>query len=175
MRAFIMAVVALLCICGESTVLHGIEMRGIIPNLSLIIIVSYSLLQGSKRGRILGLWIGLVQEILFFKTIGYYGLIFYYTGHFSGLLSKNLNRDNYILPVTVVVGADVAYCLINYVFQILMSGKLEFVHYLLANILPEICYTGLVTLPVFVLISLLDRGIRAIETFIQSPKKARAK
>lgn len=56
MRILMMGLLSLLCVFAQSTVCHAIEIRGVIPNLSLILIVSYGILEGKKRGRGLGLF-----------------------------------------------------------------------------------------------------------------------
>ena len=52
MRIFITAIFIVLNFLMQSTILHYIEIRGVIPNTTIILIVSYALLRGSTEGAI---------------------------------------------------------------------------------------------------------------------------
>lgn len=162
MRALIMGFAALLCVGAEATVLRGVALRGIVPNLSLILVVSYASLRGSQGGRCLGLFIGLVQDILFFSTVGFYGLLYYLIGFFSGFFCRDFNRGSYPLLLGVIAGADFLYGVINYIFLCLFKGDLHIGYYLLHRILPELCYTALAALPLCGLTALLNAGIERL-------------
>ncbi|MFQ9802362.1 MAG: rod shape-determining protein MreD [Clostridia bacterium] len=94
----------------------------VIPNLSLILIVSYGILEGEKRGRGLGLFIGLTQDFLFFHTASFTGLLYYYIGHLSGYFNKDFYKENYILPLFLLAAGDLLYSLVCYSFCICSQG-----------------------------------------------------
>ena len=52
MRIFITAIFIVLNFLMQSTILHYIEIRGVIPNTTIILIVSYGLLRVSTEGAI---------------------------------------------------------------------------------------------------------------------------
>lgn len=170
MRSLIMGLVALLCVGVESTVLPGIALRGIIPNLSLILVVSYAALRGSQSGRCLGLFIGLIQDVLYFTTIGFYGLIYYLIGQLCGYFCRDVNRENYVLPLAVILAADILYCFVNYVFLYLLKGELQIGYFFLRRALPEISYTGLAALPAYALVNLLNKGVDTLTAKIRRRK-----
>lgn len=143
-------------------------MRSILPNLSLIFTVSFAICDGSQTGRRLGLIVGLLQDIIFFKYIGFYGLIFYLLGHFAGEVSERFSNDHFLFSMAVILGADAIYCLVSCFFLKILGGDLRFKAFLLETMLPEICYTGLVAMPLFALNQLLSRGLKAMEASIRA-------
>ena len=173
MRSLIMGLLALLCVCAESTVLQGIAIRGILPNLSLILVISYSLLRGSHGGRCFGLTIGLLQDVIFFNTVGFYVLLYYLLGHLCGYFCRDMNRENYVLPLLAVLAGDFLYCLINYFFLYLLAGDTGLFYYFRTRFLPEMCYTGLLTLPVYGLMTLLTRGLDTLQKRIARHRRIR--
>ena len=147
MRILMMGLLSLLCVFAQSTVCHAIEIRGVIPNLSLILIVSYGILEGKKRGRGLGLFIGLTQDFLFFHTAGFTGLLYYYIGHLSGYFNKDFYKENYIVPLFLLAAGDLLYSLVCYFFLYLLPGDTRFLLYLQRIIIPELVYTAIFALP----------------------------
>lgn len=174
MSMVIVCLIGLFNLLGESTWLQQCSIMGIIPNLSLILVVYWAFLQGSDRGRRLGLWVGLLQDILFCQVIGFYGLVYYAIGHVCGYFNKDFYRGHFILPLSVLVGADLLYGLIQYMIYCFFDGDLNIGFYLLHRILPEICYTALVGLPLYPVIRLLSHGTKRIDYWLQSGKDKEA-
>lgn len=174
MSAFIVGVLGLLNLLGEATWLRRLAIVTITPNLSLILIVFWAILNGSEKGRRLGIWIGLLQDFMFCDVIGIYGLLYYIIGHFSGYFNKDFYRGHFILPLVVVIGADLLYGIFQYFIYCFFSGDLYFGFYLLHKILPEVCYTALVSVPLYPLVRLLHRGTKKLDDLIQSGKDRKA-
>ena len=96
----------LICFIGtfvvllEATWLHQVAIFEIIPNLSLIFVVHWSILRGSINGRQFGLWIGFLEDFLFHEIVGFYGLIYYnifnsiIIDFFSPFCSDNLQQSD---------------------------------------------------------------------------------
>ncbi len=173
MRILIMGLLSLLCVFAQSTVCHAIEIRGVIPNLSLILIVSYGILEGKKRGRGLGLFIGLTQDFLFFQTAGFTGLLYYYIGHLSGYFNKDFYKENYILPLFLLATGDLLYSLVCYFFLYLLPGDTRFMLYLQRIIIPELVYTAIFALPCYRILFWIDGRIKLLEQRMQARSSSR--
>ena len=96
-KAIIMGLLAFFLICVESTVLHRIEIYGIVPNLSLCMVVSCSLLFGSTFGRRLGILVGLCQDILFLDILGFYTLLYFLLGQAAGVFKNGFDQNSLLL------------------------------------------------------------------------------
>ena len=173
MSMMLVGILGFLNLMIEATWLHRVAIFEITPNLSLILVVFWGILQGSQRGRRLGLWIGLLQDFLFCRVLGYYGLVYYLLGHVSGFFNKDFYQGHYILPITVVAGADFIYGLIQYFIFGFLTGDLAFGVHMVRRILPEVCYTTMVSLPLYPLNRLASYGIRQLDRWIQSRKGKR--
>lgn len=99
MRVFITAIFIIINFLMQSTVLHYIEIRGVIPNTTIILVVSYALLRGSTEGAIVGFFTGLLQDIFFGTSIGFFTLFNIITGYLFGRGNHDFYRENYILPM----------------------------------------------------------------------------
>ena len=89
MRIFITAIFIILNFLMQSTILHYIEIRGVIPNTTIILIVSYALLRGSTEGVLVGFFSGLLQDVFFGTSIGYFTLFNTITGYLFGRGNHN--------------------------------------------------------------------------------------
>ncbi len=174
MSMLIMGIIGFLNLLGEATWIRQLAIAHVTPNLSLILIVFWGILQGSQRGRRLGIWIGLLQDFLFCKVIGVYGLLYYMIGHISGYFNKDFHQGHFILPLAILAGADFLYGMLQYFIYCFFAGDLQLGFYLLHKILPELCYTLLISVPIYPLIQLLNRSTRKIDHWIQNGKDRKA-
>ena len=171
MSMLIICIIGMLTLLLEATWLHQVAIFEITPNLSLLLVVFWGILQGSERGRRLGLWMGLLQDFLFCKVVGFYGLIYYLLGHFCGYYKQEFYKGHYILPFIIVSGADFFYGLLHYVFYYFFQGNLNIGFYLQEKILPEMFYTALISLPIYFLLYLLSKGFNCLEGWFKRGKE----
>ena len=171
MSTIVIFIIGLLTLLLEATWLHQVAIFEIMPNMSLILVVFWGILQGCSRGRKFGLWIGLLQDILFCDVIGFYGLIYYLFGHISGYFHQDFSKGHYILPLAVVSGADLLYGLLHYIVYFFFSGNLDIAFYLKQKIVPEVCYTTLISLPIYFLLYLLSQGLGKIDGWFKKGKE----
>ncbi len=151
-KAVVMGILAFLMICAESTVLHGIEIYGMIPNLSLCMVVSCSLLFGSAFGRRLGIFVGLCQDILFLDILGFYTLLYFLLGQAAGLFKNGFDQNNLLLSVGITALFDLLYSFVCYFFMHFFQGRINILYFLTHTILPEVCYTLIASIPVYFLV-----------------------
>ncbi len=171
MSMLIICIIGMFTLLFEATWLRQVAIFEIAPNLSLILVVFWSILQGSERGRRLGLWVGLLQDFLFCKVIGFYGLLYYLFGHICGYFKRDFYKGHYILPFIIVSTADLIYGLLHYVFYCFFQGNLNLGFYFQEKILPEMFYTALISLPLYLVLYLLSQGLERLEGFLKSGKE----
>lgn len=127
MRYFIIAIIVLVNFLIESTILHHLSIFGVIPNTSLIIIVCLALLAGKKTGSVLGLVLGLLEDILFYDVIGVHALIYFIIGYLIGLTDKKVFKENLFLPFFFTSISTFAFHIIYYVFMYFLSINVDFI------------------------------------------------
>lgn len=133
----------------QSTVLHAIEIRGVIPDTMLIIVVSYALLRGQNSGAATGFFAGLLYDIFFGNSLGFYALMGMLTGYFCGICHRNFYRENFVLPVTLSAVTNIIMGLVIYFTGFLFNNRYNVFYYVVSVIIPQAVYTGIVALPVY--------------------------
>lgn len=163
MRAFSISMILIVTNVLQSTYFQHFRIRGTIPNFYIIIIVSFALLRGSKEGAIVGFFGGLIQDIFFGTSIGFYALLGMYVGYFCGKLNNDFYRDSFLLPITLTVFSTFFYELSVYIFTYLVRGKVQFIYYLNNIILPELVYTGVISIFIYQCIYFLNEKLELRE------------
>ena len=74
-RAVIIFIILLLNLIFQSTVLQYFRFNSVIPNTAFAIIISISLLRGRVEGCLTGFGAGILQDIFFGSSLGYYALL----------------------------------------------------------------------------------------------------
>ena len=171
MSMLLICFIGMMVVLLEATWLHQVAIFEIVPNLSLILIVHWGLLQGSARGRRLGLWIGLLEDFLFHKVVGFYGLIYYLLGHLCGLLKRDFYKGHYILPLLLVAAGDFIYGILHYLLLYFLQGNLHFAFYLTNKILPEMFYSAVCSVPIYFLLFTLSKCLEKIKNATQRRKE----
>jgi rod shape-determining protein MreD len=130
----------------QSTIFSYIRIFGVLPNTSLIIIVVIALLKGKKTGSIVGLIIGLLQDIIFSPVIGVNGFIYFFIGYFVGLAENKLSKDNMLIPFIMVAGSTVVYHLFYYLFMFFLAHNIFFSDFFKKVVFLEIIYNSLLSI-----------------------------
>ena len=116
------------------------------PNLLLIVVFVCSFIEGRERGMFYGLVAGLFMDLFYSGPFGFYTLFFINLGYVSGICNKDLIYNLYI-----------------YVFRFLIRNRLNFGHYLVSIIIPEIIFTTVTTLVVYRFFLFINRKLKEWE------------
>lgn len=149
MRIIVTTAMVLLNFILQTTLFQYLEIQGIFPNTALIIVVSYALLRGSKEGCIVGVCTGLLFDIFFGTSTGYYLLLFLGISYLTGKSQKNFYRENYLLPILFCTITAGAYELIHFVTELILRKDGNVLFFILKVFLPTIVYTAIVTVPIY--------------------------
>lgn len=96
MTVFLIFLTIILNLVLQSTVLPYFEILGKVPNTGLIIVVIIALAKGRYYGGLLGMLMGLLQDILFSPTIGVNAMIYFFAGFLIGYIEDTFARDSLI-------------------------------------------------------------------------------
>ena len=139
-RKLILAVLILLAFVLQGTVFQTLSIASIVPNLLLILTVSFGFMRGKKEGMFVGFFCGLLIDIFYGSMIGFYALIYMYIGFCKGFLYKIFFDEDVKVPMVLVAGSDIAYGVLVYGLQFMLRGRLDFFSYLQHIILPEMVF-----------------------------------
>lgn len=168
-RFIITAVLILVCFLLQCTVFHAFAFGQIVPNLLIVLTASFGFMRGEKSGLLIGFFCGLLVDIFFGNTIGFYALLYMYTGYMNGKFSGIFYPEDIKLPIALILISDCFYGLVCYVILFLLRSRFDFRYYFMNIILPEIVYTVVVTIFLYPLILRINTGLERSE--LRSEKK----
>ena len=144
-RKLILAVLILLAFVLQGTVFQTLSIASIVPNLLLILTVSFGFMRGKKTGIWTGFVCGLCCDLLGDGILGYYALIYLLIGFGAGCCCKLFYDDELRVPVLIVAVCDLVYGGMVYVLGFLLHGRIQFFYYFSRMMIPEMIYTVLLT------------------------------
>lgn len=145
-RCITIGIIIIICFLCQSTIFHFLELSGVVPNLLLIVTMSFGLMRGRREGLLVGFFSGLLVDIFFGSVLGPYALIYMTLGYINGFFHRIYYVEDVLLPMIMITLNDFTFNLIVYIVFFLLRNKLRFMTYLGDVILPEMIYTILITL-----------------------------
>lgn len=145
-RCITIGIIIIVCFLLQSTIFHYIELAGVVPNLLLIVTMSFGLMRGRREGMLVGFFSGLLIDIFFGSVLGPYALIYMTMGYANGFFHRIYYVEDVLLPMLMITLNDFIFNVIIYLIYFLLRNRLNFGEYLLTVILPEMIYTIIITL-----------------------------
>lgn len=133
----------LLAFLLQTTIFKVIALADVVPNLILVVTISYAYLRGRTSGIVIGFICGIMLDMMYGSVIGLYAFIFMTIGFVVGFCQKLYFTDSLLLPLVLIAVSDLVYCFYYYITEFLMRGRLHFIFYFVHEFLPEILYTTL--------------------------------
>ena len=149
----------LICYLLQTTVFSFFEIGHIRPNLMVMITCIIGFNMGSSAGIISGFFSGLLVDAMTGGSIGLSSLIYMMAGYLNGLFTKDFDKQQLLLPLSLVTMSAVVYEVIYYVFYFLLQNKLAFGYYFRRIIIPEVLYTLILTLVSYLIIYRVIKGL----------------
>ena len=163
--SFVFIILGWLGILSEATWMQTISVGGVLPDLSIILVVAFSMQLGSRKGRIVGLILGLIQDLLFSSSVGFYALILYLIGHFAGFFSKDISHVTFVWFILILTVCDLAAGVLQYIGYGLLKGDFHFGYALIHVILPETIYSLLMAVPLYLIYRIIIRGTMTLDQY----------
>ena len=83
----------------QSTVLRFVALKGVKPDLALIVMVFVAVRRGSMSAQVSGFLAGLLEDILSLAPVGFNALLRTVLGFFYGLTAGSIFVDPVLMPV----------------------------------------------------------------------------
>lgn len=91
----------------ETSVLPFLTVRGVRPDLILILVISLGLLNGPREGALAGFAGGLLEDLLLGRYVGVRAISKMIAGYLAGLAGKRVYRDSLVTSVLLVLGGTI--------------------------------------------------------------------
>ncbi|MGN0153749.1 MAG: rod shape-determining protein MreD [Lachnospiraceae bacterium] len=162
-RCITIGIIIVICFLCQSTVFHFLELSGVVPNLLLIVTMSFGLMRGRREGLLVGFFSGLLIDIFFSSVLGSYAFIYMTLGYINGFFHRIYYVEDVLLPMLMITINDFLYNIIIYVVFFLLRNKLDFLEYLETIVLPEMIYTILITLFFYKLLVRINLRLKRVK------------
>ena len=162
-RKVTVAIIIIVCYLLQATLFQTLSFASISPNLLIVVTSAFGFMRGKKEGIWIGLFCGICMDIFYGGTIGFYALLYMYIGFFNGYFRKLYYPEDIKLPMLLIGGSDLLYNLAVYFFMFIFRSKFAFDYYLINIIIPELVYTMLVTIVLYMILLKINPHIELIE------------
>ena len=136
----------------QSSVFKDLAHSGALPNLLLILTVSYGYLRGEQSAMIAGFFSGLLLDIFGMNVLGLYALIYVYLGYLAGTCHTWYEPVDFRIPLAMIFTGDILVLLLEFVLFFVLNGDFGFRYYLTGKALPELAATMIISIPVYPLL-----------------------
>ncbi|RKD33202.1 rod shape-determining protein MreD [Thermohalobacter berrensis] len=133
----------------QSTLFQFIKIFNIIPNTSLILIVSFALLKGEKFGAYIGLFTGLLQDILYSDAIGVFAFVYFIIGYSVGWMNQKVFKDNLFIPFIFTILATVSYHLFYGFIMYFLAVDIHGFAIIKSILIPELIINSLLSMFIY--------------------------
>ncbi len=162
-RSITIGIIIVVCFLLQSTVFHFLELAGVVPNLLLIVTMSFGLMRGRREGLLVGFFSGLLIDIFFGSILGPYAFIYMTLGYGNGFFHRIYYVEDVLLPMTMITLNDLIYNVIVYIVFFLMRNRLDFPTYFMDVVLPEMIYTILITLFFYKILARINLRLKRVK------------
>ncbi len=162
-RKITVAIIVIICFVLQCTLFKALSIASISPNLLIIVTSSFGFMRGKKDGLLVGFFCGILIDIFYGGTIGFYAMIYMYLGYVNGMFRKIFFPEEIKLPMILITASDFICSLLVYFFQFLFRGRFSFPYYMIHIIIPELVYTIMVTVFVYFILLKINQKLEAQE------------
>ena len=159
-KILIYTTLVILALILQTTLFASWSFLIVVPDLILVLVVLFSLINGPTFGAKFGFFSGLGTDLLVGEMIGLGALTKMIIGITVGLLSKRFYKENYIIPFISVVIATVIDQLL-YVLGMLLFGRTISLFVVLKNSFYLLVYNGILTLLLYLRLFYLNERLIA--------------
>ncbi len=145
----------------QTTVIRGLEVFHVIPNLLFIVVVSYGILHDDYSSLFVGAVCGLILDVLGGRVVGINTLICTYVAYLCLLISDNLFNNNAFVAMVFVLLLSIPYEVLTYLCYFVIWGKGSLWYAVFHKILPIAVYNFLFTLPLYPIVKKVTGQIEA--------------
>jgi rod shape-determining protein MreD len=143
------------CVVLQSTVFRYIAIRGVRPDLALVVLVFVALRRGSMTAQVAGFAAGIVEDLVSVSPVGFHMLLRTVIGFLYGLLSGNVFVDPLLMPIVLAIVATILKGLISGLVSLVFGLQSSGFMYFAGRLWIEAGYNAIAAPFVFALLNLL--------------------
>ena len=154
-RVFTIFILIIISFLLQSVLFSFHNVRGMAPNLMLILTMSFAVMRGRREGLLTGFFCGFLYDIYFGTLIGPHMFLFMIIGYLNGAFHKDYLMEDIMMPVFIISADEVIFDLIEYIFGFLLRNRVNVFFFIKTVFLPRLLMTLLATVIIYrVLVSI---------------------
>lgn len=162
-RKIVVFMIIAICYLLQTTLFEALSFASISPNLLIIVVSAFGFMRGKKEGLFIGFFSGLLIDIFSGSILGMYALLYMYIGYVNGMFRKLFYPEDIKLPMVLIAGSDLGCNLFIYFFLFLFRNRYDFNYYFLHLMIPELVYTMVVTIFLYMIVLKINQRLEVIE------------
>lgn len=153
----------IICFILQVTVFKTIEIASVSPNLLVVLVASIGFMRGKKEGMLIGFLCGCFVDIYFSPVMGLYSMMYLLIGYMNGFFKKEFFPEDIKLPMLLIALSDLVCNIFIYFLLFVFRGEFDFFFYLVNIIVPELVYTLVVSIILYLIILKINQRLEAYE------------
>jgi rod shape-determining protein MreD len=145
------------CTFAQSTWFGGISIFGVVPDLSLIVLIWISYKNGSVEGPVSGFLSGLAEDFLSASPLGFHAFIKTAVAAATALLHGSFFIDRFLLPILLGIVGTLAKAIAAALLYLLFGSAIHVYSFLDRVLWIEAAYNGIIAPLVFLALAPLSR------------------
>ena len=110
----VIALAFVLALLIEGSIFSFVLLEKASPDLFLVLVISLGFILGERRGGLIGLLAGLLQDVIFGSALGFFALAKMLLGYGAGLLGRELYQEQLFAPALLVFIGTLAHEFVLY-------------------------------------------------------------
>ncbi len=143
-RYLIILLILILLFIVQTAILPFLTIYNISPDILLIFITAYSILNGQWEGMICGIVAGALMDVFYSPVYGIYSIVYTTIGFLVGRFSKNIFKENSFAALLFTIMGSVYKGILIVIFKAVLSYKTDIWMSFLALSLPEALLNGII-------------------------------
>lgn len=129
----------------ETTWVEAIRVMDVVPNLTLLLVVYFGVMNGPERAMFTGLLGGLFNDVASNAVLGHHVLCYVIVGYLVGRISARLATEHPAVKAGLVFLSGLAFGLISTTVAYVQDPGIGAVHDIAARVVPGAFYSALFT------------------------------
>jgi rod shape-determining protein MreD len=154
-KELILAVIISLGLVFQSSLLPFLEVRGVKPDLLLVMLVGMGFCGGNPLSIFTGLIMGLLADILYGQVLGLQALQYMLIGFGAGLFYNKISYAKLLYPMMLTVGACLIKNILLYFYLFFSQTDVSAGAFIGQVVFPEMGYTLILAYPIYFLMKWL--------------------
>ena len=159
MAAWVTAVIIGIAYVLQTTLMHSVAIFGAMPDLVLIALFCYSIVEGKERGAMAGVLTGLFVDLMSGGAFGFHTLIYMYLGVAAGILGNHVFGKNALTAMMITCILSLLYGFVLAVSMYVSKTDRNIGYMLLQITLPSAVYNAVISFFVYLLFENMSRKV----------------